>query len=222
MKYIEQGGDEFKTKKNMKALLQRLDKAESLYQKVNANKMEPGNKNKEDRGSIKNNEQKRDDKNRNTSNNDNNKNKKDNDKEKQVSAKCRMPGHDHVWSQYPNNPFAKNFNGTHFRDVWKREEKQNKKEVNAITKRKEVKFSNIDGYDSESEYSYNMTEKSEDGVKETAIHPETIITIPTVPGSKSSRTVRVLLDMCATGSFLDSELVDKEFSEYKGTKYWKN
>ena len=49
-------------------------------------------------------------------------------------------------------------------------------------------------------------------------HPETIIAMPVAPGSKKMKTVRCLLDMCATGSLMDPKFFDEFLGEYKDTE----
>eukprot|EP00957_Ditylum_brightwellii_P176078 13407587-Ditylum_brightwellii.AAC.1 len=42
--------------------------------------------------------------------------------------------------------------------------------------------------------------------------------MPVAPGSKKMKTMRCLLDMCATGSLMDPKFFDKFLGEYKGTE----
>ena len=191
--YIKQGGKGLTTKNAILSLLTNLEEAEEVCQEIKA-KNEKRKKNKH--------QDKDEDKSK--------RNKKD--------GKCNLPGHNHQFSDCPNNLKGKNFNGTYPHQVLKKlkEDKKNKElflnKKEGLTKdKKDASFSDLVGKEVDSDEEFYLTEKQQD----TNVHPETLISIPSHPGSKRFITVKALLDIGASELLICPIFMKEKLSDYE-------
>lgn len=136
VKYIEQGGKKFATKNDIKELLNTLEDADEEFKRS----QQP----------------------RNTKNHRNGRGQKPEEPEPEKPEpegpnKCRLPDHNHDFKDCPNNPKAKNYNGTHYSKLWKKvkEERAKEKELSMLQvesdAQKKVSFADVMGQQEDSD-----------------------------------------------------------------------